>query len=299
MKFEDSNSKEQTCYPDTGGSNLPALNDLVGRFGFAFGDQVLDGKANLFNTEIRIASGAQLRASSTSAWISTANLNNIVTETMNKTKDLVENAAIFGLDWPTEKSGLVAVFGDSNCFETNECGAILIELLNMENTNDYWRFGLKKSNLNQLPLNDLPNRMTKSNFAKISRVASKVYKTHITSKIIPDCFPKELIENVNLDVKISFDHTDELEQLRTIAREYFKKPNSNQSDILKDSSNSILDYADYDPEMQAKNVVQYYTYRLFHFISVIALISFICFTLQNKLRAFLFKPLIRLLSAFV
>lgn len=78
IKFEDPSSTQQLRYPETGGSNLPALNELIGRFGFALGDQVLDGTVNLFNREVRIASGAQLRAAPSTAWIASGSCNNIV-----------------------------------------------------------------------------------------------------------------------------------------------------------------------------------------------------------------------------
>jgi membrane-bound transcription factor site-1 protease len=82
IKFEDPNTSQQIRYPETGGSNLPALNELIGRFGFALGDQVLDGTVNLFNREVRIASGAPLRAAPLTAWIATGSLNNIVISKM-------------------------------------------------------------------------------------------------------------------------------------------------------------------------------------------------------------------------
>lgn len=40
MKFEAPDSKQKLCYPDTGGANIPALNDLLLPFGFILGNQV-------------------------------------------------------------------------------------------------------------------------------------------------------------------------------------------------------------------------------------------------------------------
>lgn len=41
MKFDEPDTKQKQRYPETGGSNIPALNDLLNPFGFAFGDQVI------------------------------------------------------------------------------------------------------------------------------------------------------------------------------------------------------------------------------------------------------------------
>lgn len=79
-----------------------------------------------------------------------------VAEAINQSEVNIENAAVFGIDWPSNNSGFVAVFGDSNCFETAidatdataaavECSSILIELLNLDRDVDgYWKYGLEK-----------------------------------------------------------------------------------------------------------------------------------------------------------
>jgi membrane-bound transcription factor site-1 protease len=77
MSFEDSNLK-QPSYPITGGANVPAINELLNPFGFALGDQVVEGTIKLSNKNIKIASGSNLKAVPTSAWIVTADLNDIV-----------------------------------------------------------------------------------------------------------------------------------------------------------------------------------------------------------------------------
>lgn len=77
IKFEDPSSRK-FCYPESGGSNVPALNDLINNFGFALGDQVLEGPIKLFDKEIRIASGAEIKMASPSAWIGRGDFKDIV-----------------------------------------------------------------------------------------------------------------------------------------------------------------------------------------------------------------------------
>jgi len=46
IKFYDENTR-QWWMPDTGGANLPALNDLMSSWGMAFSDQVFEGDFNI------------------------------------------------------------------------------------------------------------------------------------------------------------------------------------------------------------------------------------------------------------
>ena len=46
--------------PDTGGSNVPALNDLLSGWGIALGDTVLDGELSLGSHDAQYSSGTHL-----------------------------------------------------------------------------------------------------------------------------------------------------------------------------------------------------------------------------------------------
>ena len=50
IKFYDENTR-QWWMPDTGGANVPALNDLLGGWGMAFSDQVYEGEFTLGDNE--------------------------------------------------------------------------------------------------------------------------------------------------------------------------------------------------------------------------------------------------------
>lgn len=59
MRFVDDNTRSWWT-PVTGGANNPALNDLLGPFGIAFGDKILSGDFSLFGEENRYASGTDI-----------------------------------------------------------------------------------------------------------------------------------------------------------------------------------------------------------------------------------------------
>ena len=59
MRFFDDNTHSHWT-PVTGGANVPALNDLLKPFGFAFGDRILNGAATMNGQAVAIASGANI-----------------------------------------------------------------------------------------------------------------------------------------------------------------------------------------------------------------------------------------------
>ncbi|KFB49658.1 membrane-bound transcription factor site-1 protease [Anopheles sinensis] len=59
IKFYDENTR-QWWMPDTGGANVPALNELLRGFGIALGDRVADGYFSMHNHRMYYASGANI-----------------------------------------------------------------------------------------------------------------------------------------------------------------------------------------------------------------------------------------------
>uniref|UniRef100_A0A182SPU7 MBTPS1 fourth domain-containing protein n=1 Tax=Anopheles maculatus TaxID=74869 RepID=A0A182SPU7_9DIPT len=59
IKFYDENTR-QWWMPDTGGANVPALNDLLREFGIALGDRVADGYFDMRDHRMYYASGANI-----------------------------------------------------------------------------------------------------------------------------------------------------------------------------------------------------------------------------------------------
>lgn len=59
IKFYDENTR-QWWMPDTGGANIPALNELLNEFGIAFGDEVLEGYFSMGDHSMLYASGSSI-----------------------------------------------------------------------------------------------------------------------------------------------------------------------------------------------------------------------------------------------
>lgn len=59
IKFYDENTR-QWWMPDTGGANIPALNELLNDFGIAFGDEVCEGYFSMGDHGMYYASGSSL-----------------------------------------------------------------------------------------------------------------------------------------------------------------------------------------------------------------------------------------------
>ncbi|KAI6205083.1 hypothetical protein M3Y94_00752400 [Aphelenchoides besseyi] len=185
IQFEDPNS-DGYCHPETGGSNIPALNVLLKQYGFAFGDTVLEGDVKLLNTKAKISSGINLLASPSNALIVEAKLHDLGAEVLQK-EDINLDLPIFGINWPTNSSGFVALFGDSTCLESGNCNQLLLDLLHANRDAIKEVDGLKKSTLKQLPIDKLPQRITNPHFASVSRVVRKVTGNHVVYRRLPTC----------------------------------------------------------------------------------------------------------------
>ncbi|XP_073838104.1 membrane-bound transcription factor site-1 protease-like [Musca autumnalis] len=88
MKFFDENTREWWM-PDTGGANVPALNDLLEGFGISLSDVIAEGYFELGEHQIYYASGTTLDRfpQSKDNIIITARLNDQATEVINKKPD--------------------------------------------------------------------------------------------------------------------------------------------------------------------------------------------------------------------
>ena len=121
--------------PVTGGANVPALNDLLRPFGFAFGDRVLSGTAMPRRGKpVVIKSGANIARAPAGAFLHKARLQ-------DKSKDLSKRerraehafAAFYQTDGGGVLGGRLALFGDSNCLDSShtpgECFDFLVSTL--------------------------------------------------------------------------------------------------------------------------------------------------------------------------
>ena len=124
ITFFDENTKRMWV-PITGGSNLPALNDLLLQWGIQFGDIVFDGEIAIdANTNAQFASGAgiakfpkdgllipfQLRDQSTSSnELHAAPVLGFLTPSIPTPQPLADHDG---------QPGRIAVFGDSSCLDS-------------------------------------------------------------------------------------------------------------------------------------------------------------------------------------
>ncbi|VDK51699.1 unnamed protein product [Anisakis simplex] len=218
IRFLDENTK-QWWQPETGGSNVPALNDLLSYWNITLGAQVLDGIVSIGHTSIRYSSGTSIIRTPKGSWIARANLTDIGSETVTgeRSEQLYESVVFTfyrSENFSEKKSGFVAVFGDSTCLEmsmnveSRSCIPLLDDLLESANENELsnlLRHYLEQLNMGLVLQKGGPNgipppkRITTSNFAKYSKVisafnddSSPVYRALPQCKRFPMSIPHPL-----------------------------------------------------------------------------------------------------------
>lgn len=152
VKFYDENTR-QWWMPDTGGSNVPALNDLLTPWGIAFGDKIFEGDFKLNNHDMYYASGTSISKFPSHGLIVAKELNDQGLQILGETTDKKYTVPILGLlqTKTTDKSGRIAVYGDSNC----------IDAAHMERS-CYWMLNaiLEYTSNSHLPSIFVENKMT-------------------------------------------------------------------------------------------------------------------------------------------
>lgn len=152
VKFYDENTR-QWWIPETGGSNIPALNDLLSMYQVAFGDRVFEGSFKLGGHPMYYASGTHIHSFPEHGVLITAQLNDQGHQIMSGDKSSDRNGGtggppmidvpILGLlqtngetrDYTNDtipKAGRLVVYGDSSCLEggaTRNCHWLLLAAL--------------------------------------------------------------------------------------------------------------------------------------------------------------------------
>ena len=136
IKFYDENTR-QWWMPDTGGANIPALNQLLSPWGMSLSDEVLEGEFTLAARTVSYLSGTaiaqwpedgQLIARELSdqgkhtfpplswlpdEWHSTG------AEVISGSSATMQDVPILGFyQTPQDSGGRIVVFGDSNCLDS-------------------------------------------------------------------------------------------------------------------------------------------------------------------------------------
>ncbi|KAE8295892.1 Membrane-bound transcription factor site-1 protease [Larimichthys crocea] len=117
VKFYDENTR-QWWMPDTGGANVPALNDLISVWGMAFSDGLYEGDFTLADHDMYYASGCSIARFPEDGIVIAKNLKDQGLEVLKQETAVVEGVPILGLyQTPSDGGGRIALYGDSNCID--------------------------------------------------------------------------------------------------------------------------------------------------------------------------------------
>ncbi|XP_051726643.1 LOW QUALITY PROTEIN: membrane-bound transcription factor site-1 protease [Ctenopharyngodon idella] len=117
VKFYDENTR-QWWMPDTGGANVPALNDLISVWGMAFSDGLYEGDFTMADHDMYYASGCSIARFPEDGIVIAQTLKDQGLEVLKQETAVVENVPVLGLyQTPSEGGGRIALYGDSNCID--------------------------------------------------------------------------------------------------------------------------------------------------------------------------------------
>lgn len=191
VKFYDENTR-QWWMPDTGGSNIPALNDLLSPLGMAFSDEVFEGDFALGDHEMYYASGTSLMKFPSEGIIITKKLKDQGNEVVNNDTKVVDNVPILGLyqTTVTPAGGRVVLYGDSNCLDNShmqkDCFWMLSALLEYTSHNNLPSVFLNQQQVTLASNSIMPERMEGNHLHRFS----KVIEGHVgtpRAKPLPTC----------------------------------------------------------------------------------------------------------------
>uniref|UniRef100_A0A8R1Z651 Subtilisin n=1 Tax=Pristionchus pacificus TaxID=54126 RepID=A0A8R1Z651_PRIPA len=218
IKFFDENSKEWWT-PETGGSNIPALNDLLSRWGLELADTIIEGNATIGDLHSSIKSGTVISRAPAGTHLSYATVNDITDEIISGDSTLHKsiNAPVFALLRNNATgSGFVSIFSDSSCLESKsasfESCIPLVDILI-----DAAAYGVPHSFCDLLitipspliPLFPPPLRSDLSkHFTVISSVVENFDHNKVTYRTLPSCRTLPLadpfvVENISYPGDIS------------------------------------------------------------------------------------------------
>ncbi|XP_050499570.1 membrane-bound transcription factor site-1 protease isoform X1 [Diabrotica virgifera virgifera] len=121
VKFYDENTR-QWWMPDTGGSNVPAINELLASWDIQLGDRVFEGKFKLNEHDVYYASGTSIRTFPKEGVVIARELTDQGTDILGEPENTKYTVPILGLTQTKstdKKSGRIVVYGDSNCIDSS------------------------------------------------------------------------------------------------------------------------------------------------------------------------------------
>ena len=191
--------------PDTGGANVPAINDLVASWGIVLGDNVFEGDFKIGTHDMYYASGTSIvRFPEKNSLLVKRDLNDQGFEILNGQKKEAGSVPILGLYSPPDSSRL-SIYGDSNCLDSahmqKDCFWMLEALLQFSTTGTFpiiFQHSVKEEEIktNELEttntdnkneiMDDMPHRMDGNHLFRYSKVLEHHLGTPQT-RSLPSC----------------------------------------------------------------------------------------------------------------
>ncbi|KAK8402593.1 hypothetical protein O3P69_000762 [Scylla paramamosain] len=268
VKFYDENTK-QLWMPVTGGSNIPALNYLLGFWGVALSDGVYEGDFTLGDRDMYYATGTSLAQFPRDGIVVRKTLNDHAKEMLEAENESVQDVPILGLLQTESNSvadnadksqslGRLVVYGDSNCLDNShlqkDCFWMLDALLEYTTTGHLAGVFSSSAGAPIPPTTDLPTKMENSNLHKHSKVVEHTLGME-QMRPLPECpilvpvIPQPLnVSNKNLNIHVGLKLLSQPEIVAAVkVAPVDVQPlpldghGSNQGDIVAGSSNTESD----------------------------------------------------------
>jgi len=196
VRFFDENTR-QWLTPLTGGSNIPAINQLLEPFGIAFTSNIYKGVITVGKEKLTYSSGTSIgKFPKNGQVVHAPKLVDQKAEIIKGESNTVANVPIMGFyDPQVEHSGRIAVYGDSNCMDSvhmdkdMNCFWLLDHMLNYTANSSEIPNSLKT--MSDEFVNDIefhpPERLEGSRFARFSKVVQNVAKDKVEQVPLPTC----------------------------------------------------------------------------------------------------------------
>lgn len=177
VKFYDENTR-QWWMPDTGGANVPALNDLLASWGIQFGDRVFEGTFKLNDHDMYFASGTSIKKFPNNGILVSAKLKDQGVQILGENDETKYDVPVIGLlqTKSSEKSGRIIVYGDSNCIDSSHlehaCFWMLNAMLEYTSTSHLPTIfkNNQMANMDKIVDTDVPFRMDDNRLYRYSKV---------------------------------------------------------------------------------------------------------------------------------
>ncbi|CAI6348863.1 unnamed protein product [Macrosiphum euphorbiae] len=208
IKFFDENTK-QWWMPVTGGSNIPALNDLLAPYGISLGSNVYYGEYEMGDRKVHYSSGTHITSFPNEGIVVAKTLKNQGEEILGSDKSGREvDVPILGL---YKSSGYIVLYGDSNCLDNNhieiDCYWMLDAIMEYISTGKlphvFLEDNVKISNNNTTHY--LTERLEHNELHKYSKVIRKS-DSGIVQLSIPLCVTIDLAKTVVLNISANSDN---------------------------------------------------------------------------------------------